>query len=95
MIDEMYWEWLCSLTPKYTAPKIDPTLQKCECGYTWHFNKLHYIRMIIFGKYIVICPQCQRKHYFRLAYHVIQEADKTRTENNELDECKQKVWENG
>ena len=47
MIDKMYWEWLCSLTPKYTAPKIDPKLQKCECGYTWHFNKLHYIKMII------------------------------------------------
>ena len=32
MIDEMYWEWFCSLFPKYTAPVIDAELQKCECG---------------------------------------------------------------
>lgn len=94
-MDMMYWEWLCSLFPKYTAPKIDPTLLKCECGYSWHFGKLDYIRMILFNHIIVTCPQCQRKHYYNLSYHIIKEVDKTKAENNELTKCKTKVWENG
>lgn len=93
--DRVYWEWFCSLFPKYTSPKIDAKLQKCECGYSWHFNKLDYIRMIIFGRYVMTCPQCQRKHYFKLSCHIVEEADETRHENNILMECKTKVWENG
>ena len=93
--DKVYWEWRCSLFPLYTAPKIDASLQKCDCGYSWHFSKLNYIRMILFGKYIVTCPRCQRKHYYRMANHTIKEADKTRTENNELTERKQRIWKNG
>ena len=93
--DRVYWEWFCSLFPSYTAPIVDAELQKCECGHTWHFNKLDYIRMILFNHITVTCPQCHRKHYYRLSYHTIEEADQTRTENNELTENKQRIWENG
>ena len=93
MIDKVYWEWFCSLVPNYTAPKIDAKLKKCECGYSWHFNKLHYILMLIFDGYVFTCPQCQRKHYYRLFYHAVEEHEETRAGNNELSEAKEKIWE--
>ena len=74
--------------------QYDPLLRKCECGYTWHFNRLHYMLMILLGRYIVTCPQCHRKHYYKLVYHSVEEHSKTRNQNNELLNCKQEVWKN-
>ena len=74
---------------------FDPLLRKCECGYNWHFNKLQYMLMILFNHYTVTCPQCHRKHYYRLVYHAVEEHSETRNQNNEMIGRKQEVWKNG
>lgn len=73
---------------------IDPKLNKCVCGYSWHFNKLDYIKMIIFGKVIVRCPQCHQKHYYILIYHAVREYNKTSIENKQLEKTSKRLWGN-
>ena len=74
---------------------IDPLQRKCKCGHTWHFNKLDYIRMILFNKIVINCPVCHRKHYYRLVYHAVEEHDLTREFNKDLEFKQKKLWKKG
>ena len=75
--------------------RVDPLLRKCECGYSWHFNKFHYMWMILFNRFVYTCPRCQRKHHFKLICHAVEEYAETRNENNEMLMSKREVWKNG
>ena len=75
--------------------KIDPLKRKCICGYYWHFNKWDYVKMVIFGSLIYSCPQCHRKHEYKLIYHAIEEYDNVKSDNNLLNEGKMSIWRKG
>lgn len=75
--------------------RCDPLARYCKCGHTWHFNKMDYIKMILFNGITIRCPQCNRLHHYRLIYHCIEEYDDTKIQNNELEKQKQELWKNG
>ena len=75
--------------------KIDPLKRSCICGYFWHFNKFDYIRMILFGGLTYTCPQCLRKHQYKLIYHAVEEFNPTKNENKLLIDKKSDVWRKG
>lgn len=75
--------------------KVDPLGRFCICGNKWYFNKLDYIRMIIFGGITVRCPRCNRLHHYHLSYCAVEDFKPVRNENKELMERKQELWKNG
>ena len=75
--------------------KIDPLRRSCICGHYWYFNKLDYIKMILFNGITVRCPQCNRLHHYRLIYHCIEEFNDTRIENNDLEKSKKELYKRG
>lgn len=74
--------------------KIDPLQRTCICGNFRYFNKLHYIKMILFGSFTYTCNYCGRKHEYKLVYHSVEVHNNTRILNKELMEDKEKVWKN-
>lgn len=74
--------------------KIDPLRRACACGHYWHFNKYHYVKMILFNKITVKCPKCGRVHEYKLIYHAVEKWDNTRIPNKKLIENKQELWKN-
>ena len=75
--------------------KIDPLGRYCQCGHYWYFGKLDYIRMILFGKITVRCPQCNTLHQYRLIYHAIEDFTDTRMPNKQMENNKKRMWKNG
>ena len=94
IFDKLYWQWLCHLHQPVEKIPIDPLIRKCECGHKYYFNKLHYILMLLFDSFTFTCPNCQRKHQYKLIYHCVEEYDETRIQNNELTERKELQWKN-
>ena len=93
--DKVNWEWLCHLYKNDVETKsIDPTKRKCECGREYYFSKLHYMLILLFDGFTFTCPNCRRKHHFKLIYHCVEEYDDTRILNNELSERKVLQWKN-
>ena len=73
---------------------IDPLRRSCICGHYWYFNKWHYVKMIIFNRITIKCPQCGRLHEYKLIYHAVEKWNNTRIPNKKLVESKQEVWKN-
>lgn len=71
---------------------IDPLRRYCLCGHFFYFNKWHYVIMLLFGKYVMHCPKCNRKHVYRLIYHCVEEYEQSRNDNRLLDDGKSEVW---
>ena len=67
--------------------KHDPKLQHCNCGYSWRPGTLEKLVMLIFGKYVKRCPQCQWKMTLRLYKFVVCK------EREKVD--KRELWEHG
>ena len=67
--------------------KHDPKLQHCNCGYSWRPGTLEKLVMLIFGKYVKRCPQCQCKMTLRLYNFVVCK------EREKVD--KKELWEHG
>ena len=75
--------------------KVDPLKRTCICGYYKYFNKLDYVKMLIFGSLTFSCPQCHRKHQYRLIYHAVEEYENVKVGNDMLDKGKNQIWRNG
>ncbi|MBR3208727.1 MAG: hypothetical protein IKF82_00505 [Bacilli bacterium] len=71
---------------------VDPLRRCCVCGYYTHFKKWHYIIMLLFGRYVMYCPNCNRKHVYRLIYHCVEEHSESHVDNRLLAEGKSEVW---
>ena len=74
---------------------IDPLRRNCSCGYFWYFNKWDYVKMILFGKIIITCPHCHKRHMYNLIYHAVETYDDVKQHNNLLAEGKNIVWKHG
>ena len=75
--------------------KIDPKLRHCICGHNWYFNRLDYVRMILFNGITVRCPRCNRLHYYKLVYHAVEEFKETKDTNKILEDSKMELWKYG
>lgn len=64
----------------------------CICGHSWYFSKMDYIKMILFGGITVNCPQCQRKHRFKLIYYATEQFNETRITNKQVSDAEEKLW---
>lgn len=73
MFDKMGWEWYCSLFPKKKHGKIDPRLNRCDCGYEFHFSKIQELLMFLKGEYVHTCPQCLQRKRYRFVYHIVRD----------------------
>ena len=51
---------------------IDPLEHRCRCGYRFHLNLWHKVKMLLFGDLLFICPVCHRRLVFRLVYHTVK-----------------------
>ena len=67
---------------------IDPKLNYCRCGYTFHISQWQRLRMLLFGDMVITCPRCQTRMTFRLIHHAIKI-------NTEPIKNKGEVWKNG
>ena len=94
--DKVNWEWLCHLHKPSTENihPVDPLQRTCECGHKWYFHKVHYMIMLLFDGFTYTCPNCQKKHHFKLVYHCVRTYDETRIVNNELKLRKELQWKN-
>ena len=67
---------------------VDPTLQYCNCGFTFRPGLYHKLLMLLFNSYSWRCPKCGTKLKFKLVHHVVK-VDTVSIKNRE------KVWRNG
>lgn len=73
----------------------NPKQKYCSCGYNWKFGKLDYIRMVLFNKIIVKCPQCHKQHYYKLIYYAVEDFKVTNEDNKKLKDNSERIWKNG
>ena len=67
--------------------KHDPTLQHCQCGYSWRPSLFQKVVMLVTGSYVKRCPQCQCRMKLVLYNFVVCK------EREKLD--KKELWQNG
>ena len=67
---------------------IDPELNYCQCGYTFHITSWQRMRMLLHGDLIITCPQCHNRMTFRLIHHTVKV-------NTESIKDKGRIWRNG
>ena len=81
MMDEFLWEYKCKTWHKSSDEEynIDPTLQRCKCGFAWRFGKMQLLKMFIYNligrEYTYTCPQCLTKYNYRMVYHTVKEKE--------------------
>ena len=93
MFDKFLWDYHCSWHKKKKEQyKINPKVKYCVCNYAFNFNKFHKCLMLLFGGITIRCPRCNRKHRFVLYYNVCEEHEFTRTDNKELEKCRENLW---
>ena len=67
---------------------IDPLLNYCGCGYTFHISKLQQVRMLLFGDLVITCPRCGDRMTYRLIHHEVKI-------NTETIRNREEVYKNG
>ena len=72
--------------------RFNPKNKYCKCGYMFKFNKLIYIKLLLFGHVSMYCPNCKRKHDFKLIYYVVEDFNK---QTNQLNDKIKSVYKNG
>ena len=67
---------------------IDPLLNYCGCGYTFHVSTWQKLRMLLFGDLVITCPRCGTRMTYRMIHHEVKI-------NTESIKNKGEVYKNG
>ena len=63
--------------------RMDPTLQHCQCGFSWRPGTFEKIIMLLFGEYTKKCPRCQTEMRCVL-YHFVVCKERIKVDKKEL-----------
>ena len=66
---------------------MNPKREYCSCGYSFEPTVWQKLIMLLNGRYVKRCPQCQTEMTLKLVYHVITIDRRTN--------LNKRIWEKG